>query len=633
MVRGLQILCVAVGLVCVPIAARAQIQSDCLSDDELNHLVRGYVDLRNFVQDEINKDKERWYDGFHLASNPDHDDSDPESEPYYILNKRYDKPNTVYTTWADQYAVQPKTELIPDSPTVLYINGINTSPATHHGTLQFVADAMCRPVVGVLNASGKSSRLGVLEDVAQTALDRSAELADGGDELTVTAPLNKATATGKWAVVQRVLDNYERQLAGGERQAIPIVCHSQGGAICNRMLGEARNILENMRKQLLEKNPGLTVADVPLDLRDVQYTGLANAAAGASLLGVTSNPWPDGPGMYDGKGFYEHYMHVKDPTPMWLGLGNGRRDDLARAGYGARVIRIAGEPKSGTYWPQIQRAIAALRDKTEKARPLWASRQPVSVASIMKAAGVNVDTARAIKGGFDADASIPFTEDELIELVRYENVDLTRAHIADPNLYEVEPGKDWIKNRLENPTDGAKYTVYHNQPFTLLKYWVQRNGLCGQNRPANNHPIWANAETWSFLKEAKFVGSWSRPVRDAKEAAADDVADLTLALGEYDEANDIVKVKVPLYLLTEPERDSRRKTYLGGVPVGFSGLRSEEAMYEIPVIDLVSGDDGVRRGTFQGESTRIQIELQADGHVTVRRNSDRFTGQMLTPGV
>lgn len=572
-----------------------------------------WCDIRGVVEEQINRDNQRWYDGYFFGGNPEWDPRNPDFDPseegvekYWVANQRIDHPNTDYIHWAQQFAVQPTIKKSDD--VIIYVNGINTTFESHHASLQLLADATGHPVLGVLNASAVRQRGGVMVDVLQTALDRRAPDSSDGTDLVVEPDANNATAIVKYTVIAKVAENYERQLLGQPRQPIYILAHSQGGAIVARALDEADRVLRDMRRQLIAERPELAGTNIPLDIRDVRYTGFGNAAP----------VWPSGPGLGgDGLGWYEHYVHVMDPTPIWLGLRNHDvwRNDAGKAGKWARVIRFQGEPKSGRYWPEIEALAARLRDKSEAelARTLAAS------LSVQYERIYGIDRARARELGLQEGAELAAmywqkgrpTMEQAIDLVRYTKPDLITRHVADPIFREVEPGENAISNRVSR-IDGEKFTLYHHVHLSYLKYWVQRNGLQGSKRPAwHDHPIWLEADSLSFMKSLRVWGKWSTRTDNAL---------FEFPITGYNRSMDTVTLEMPEYFLSAA--DKKRLTVRKHAEPAFYNLWTPipwGSELRLPRVQLQPATNGKSwSGSFSTERWDYVITLQNSGHFTMR---------------
>lgn len=94
-------------------------------------------------------------------------------------------------------------------------------------------------------------------------------------------------------------------------RAVDVVAHSEGGAITSLAAIRAKRALAN---------GGMSDA-----IGKVNITSRGSAAPA----------WPDGPN-------YTHYLHVNDPVPSFLGLG----DAAERPGAGANVVRFGGREKN-----------------------------------------------------------------------------------------------------------------------------------------------------------------------------------------------------------------------------------------------------------------------------------------------
>jgi hypothetical protein len=190
---------------------------------------------------------------------------------------------------------------------IIYVNGIQTDSKMHCDTLNAIAAQTCGRVIGVYNATAGLTMAGFVADALQTEQDRRLiKAADAGKPIPSVDGRNPAVDTLWKTTVE--------ELRAGRKPEI--WAHSQGGAVTRL----AMHTVENQRR----------VATVdPNPLSGIKINSFGSAA----------QSWADGP-------TYEHYIHVNDFTPTYLGLGHDSVGDLANAGAGAKVIRFSGDPKS-----------------------------------------------------------------------------------------------------------------------------------------------------------------------------------------------------------------------------------------------------------------------------------------------
>ncbi len=183
-------------------------------------------------------------------------------------------------------------------PNILFVNGIKNTQEDHCKAINLIAKQTCSTVTGVYNATE-----GFAKDAKQTGDDRRLVKA-------ASKPGAPPSVDGRNPAVDTmrglIIDEVE---AGQEPQ---IWAHSQGGAVTSLALMEAKNDL------------GATSGN-PDPLKGVKVKS----------FGAAAPEWTDGPD-------YEHFVHVNDPVPLTLGLGDDPVRDAALAGKGARVHRFSG---------------------------------------------------------------------------------------------------------------------------------------------------------------------------------------------------------------------------------------------------------------------------------------------------
>ena len=307
---------------------------------ELNRLLSSGKDASWNVTGDL------WFDGRPFGFNPETGECED-------IDFTPGEPVWQTITRARPWAYRRAEGVVSENP-IVYINGVNTDRQKHCQTLRTIGEATCRPVIGLLNATERGAG-----DVLQTAIDRSRIAALWKDALlwwyedtepdpfALDSEPNLAVKALATVIVQNARANSKRRQLGLKPRALSVFVHSQGGALTSNAMRHARNIL----------------ASQGLDLRDVQLTSLGSAAA----------LWPDGPGLGEGAlGFYEHYLHVRDATPLFLGLRSYTSWDSMKAGEGARVIRFFGEPNSsfreveaGYQWKENLQYIVRNREFTK----------------------------------------------------------------------------------------------------------------------------------------------------------------------------------------------------------------------------------------------------------------------------
>lgn len=178
--------------------------------------------------------------------------------------------------------------------TLVYVNGVNTSPEAHCKTLKMLRDMTCGRVIGVMNASE-----GILTDAVRTADARDMIRNEiGGDG-------KPRTYSGFTPAVKTMQDVMMVQALSGEQTEI--YAHSEGAAITSLAAIRAKSELASMG--------------------EVGAIG----KLGITSMGGAAPAWPDGPK-------YRHYVHEQDVVPNTLGLG----DAAKRPGEGAQVVRFGG---------------------------------------------------------------------------------------------------------------------------------------------------------------------------------------------------------------------------------------------------------------------------------------------------
>jgi hypothetical protein len=191
---------------------------------------------------------------------------------------------------------------------VIYVNGINTTATDHCQVLNEIAQRTCGNVIGVYNATAGSGPLGFARDTAQAGQDRRLiKQAAAGKDVPRDDGRNPAVDTLSHLIANEA----------GNKPPPELWAHSQGGAIASLALYEANNDLV------------LKTGD-PAPLSNLKVKSFGSAAP----------QWVDGPQ-------YQHYVHVNDLTPTWLGLGPNPKSGDPAAGKNAEVVAFSGDPKSG----------------------------------------------------------------------------------------------------------------------------------------------------------------------------------------------------------------------------------------------------------------------------------------------
>ena len=178
--------------------------------------------------------------------------------------------------------------------TIVYVNGVNTTPEGHCKTLKMLRDMTCGRVIGVMNSSE-----GLLTDAVRTADARDMIKNEiGGDGVP-------RSYTGFTPAVNTMQDVLMVQAVSGEQTEI--FAHSEGAAATSLAAIRAKTNLASM--------------------------GESDAVGNLSItsMGGAAPAWPDGPN-------YKHFLHEQDVIPNTLGLG----DAAKRPGAGAEVIRFGG---------------------------------------------------------------------------------------------------------------------------------------------------------------------------------------------------------------------------------------------------------------------------------------------------
>lgn len=183
--------------------------------------------------------------------------------------------------------------------TIIYINGVKTTPEGHCKTLKMLRDMTCGRVVGVMNSSE-----GLLTDAVRTFDARDMIKNEiGGDGV----PRSYAGFT---PAVKTMQDVMMTQALSGEQTEI--FAHSEGAAVTSLAAIRAKTNLGSMGE--------------PDAVGNLSITSMGGAAPA----------WPDGPR-------YKHYLHQQDVIQNTLGLG----DAAKWPGAGAEVIRFGG--RGGTF--------------------------------------------------------------------------------------------------------------------------------------------------------------------------------------------------------------------------------------------------------------------------------------------
>lgn len=181
--------------------------------------------------------------------------------------------------------------------TILYVNGVQTTPAAHCKSLRAIAAASGSTVVGVYNSTE-----GIFRDLAETGGERRDNIPS-----LPRPPADWLEKRKRPAPVSTLTQVVEELVADGK--PVPeIWAHSQGGAIAGLALSDAE-------------------------------------ARGTSLVGLrvvtfasASREWASGP-------WYEHYVHTLDVVPRVFGLG------LFASSYAKqRVVYFSGDPTKFDDW-------------------------------------------------------------------------------------------------------------------------------------------------------------------------------------------------------------------------------------------------------------------------------------------
>jgi hypothetical protein len=200
--------------------------------------------------------------------------------------------------------------------TIVYVNGIMTTPAAHCATLANIANLTCARVIGVYNATQSFPA-----DLMQVARDRAlVEQAAAGRNVPVGDRRNPAVDTMRDLVVESQLDP---STVGG--QPLELMAHSQGGAITSLALFQAK---ADLRRE-----------SVAQPLKSVRVTSFNGAAP----------RWVDGPR-------YEHYVHLGDFVGTETGIGKYRMQE-SRVGRDATVIAFSDSttvPGPAFVWQEVR---------------------------------------------------------------------------------------------------------------------------------------------------------------------------------------------------------------------------------------------------------------------------------------
>ncbi len=268
------------------------------------------------------------------------DPSDTDDEVCFFARAEDDQPTAETLFWLEFYGFRSDDGRVADirghsidlevvggenvggdeTRVIFYVNGILTSPDEQCDTLQSIADDTGAVVVGVMNESE-----GFLRDTWQTAWDRltldvERTLTSWGIDAIDAIHQNHAAAVLTNVIVQRVRAGKHVELWG----------HSQGGAIVSLALHRAARQLEREGLWPITRD-GTPVEDA------IRVVSLGSAAP-VWLPGEV----PRGPR-------YEHYIHLRDVTPVLFGLGtlsNFETLGKARSGGYASVTFFDGEPET-----------------------------------------------------------------------------------------------------------------------------------------------------------------------------------------------------------------------------------------------------------------------------------------------
>ena len=184
-------------------------------------------------------------------------------------------------------------------PNILFVNGIKNTQQDHCKAINLIAKQTCSTVTGVYNATE-----GFVTDAKQTGDDRRLVKA-------ASKPGAPRSVDGRNPAVDTMRSLITDEIEAGNNPEL--WAHSQGGAVTSLALMEARNDL------------AVTTGN-PDPLQGVKVKS----------FGAAAPQWTDGPD-------YEHFVHVNDPVPLTLGLGDDPARDAALAGKGAKVKRFSGK--------------------------------------------------------------------------------------------------------------------------------------------------------------------------------------------------------------------------------------------------------------------------------------------------
>lgn len=268
---------------------------------------------------------------------------------------------------ARDHAVLPSNGQVTGNGIAFYTNGIRNTPAQHAETMQIIAESTGHPTLGVYNATE-----GGLKDAAQTAVDRIANLRWRFSSMFGNydiGPIRNNPAVRSVAEVQVVL----------AREGVPLqyFFHSQGGVIGSRGTQRATSVLKEEGGNLKNTRIVSMGSAAPVWIRD-----------------------PSGPQLL------EHYVHVGDLTPRFLGLGGNYRglfglDAFQTGGPPNAIIhRFAGDapnffPAQGQLrdWVQIgkQRVrVVANHDVNNTYLQYYQQLNPIGSPRLANVNGVNV---------------------------------------------------------------------------------------------------------------------------------------------------------------------------------------------------------------------------------------------------
>lgn len=184
--------------------------------------------------------------------------------------------------------------------TIIYVNGIMTSPEAHCKTLRKLRAMTCGRVVGVLNRSENAVTDIVRTNDARMRIKREIDNKDA----------KPSDYAGFTPAVKTTKDVLALQAVSGEKTTV--FAHSEGGAITSLAAVRAKTMLAK--------------------------GGAAEDMANIDIIsmGAAAPAWPDGPN-------YTHYVHVQDAVPNTVGLG----DSASRPGTGAKMVYFGG--RDGNY--------------------------------------------------------------------------------------------------------------------------------------------------------------------------------------------------------------------------------------------------------------------------------------------